>query len=263
MCAAARHNFTRPVPPPLRLSPQLAAPPAAPLSGRLTRLRVPSQAPPEGPASADVEALDGETNALWAQLQHALATKRELQRKIASAENAAKLWEKHRESVQQLASSHQSSGAGVTEALEGAQQLSSTMQQGWHLLRTAEAASGPAAPGEQPPADAATAPTGPRGLQQRFQQRRGEFETVRPPHAPHAAPCSLLIPLAPLSPLVRWACPIWRLCPTCSARHEVTARELCVLTLSVLGRASRDVEAVLEEATRQAATCMVTRSGTR
>ena len=209
---------------------------------------MPPQAPPEGPASAEVEALDAETDALWAQLQNALATKRELQRKVASAENAAALWEKHRESVQRLASSHDSNGAGVTDALEGAEQLTSTMRQGWHLLRTAEAASGPA-PGDEQLAETTTAPTGPRGLQQRFQQRRGEIETVRPPNAltrrlAHLTPLALstLAPTAVCHSRFRWACPIWRLYRTCSARHESTALVTCGRMLDSEGCRGRVLE---------------------
>lgn len=130
--------------------------------------------PPEGPERAEAEALDSDTEALWGQLQQALATKRELQRKLATAENVARLWERHRGAVQALASSHGPGGAAA--AIDGAQQLTSTLQQGWHLLRTAEGAG--AAAGAA--GDDATA-TGPRGLQQRFTQRRAEINTVSVP----------------------------------------------------------------------------------
>lgn len=129
-----------------------------------------AQAPPRPPDAAESASLDAETNALWAELQRALATKRELQRKLASAENVAKLWASHRESVQQLAAAHSENGIG--RALDSAQQLNGTLQQGWQILRTAEAVAS---------LDAPTAPTGPRGLHQRFSQRRTEINTVSVP----------------------------------------------------------------------------------
>lgn len=132
----------------------------------------PAQAPPEGPDASEAASIDAETEALWAQLQQALATKRELQRKLATAENVAKLWATHRESVQQLANAHATSG--IVNALDNAQQLNGTLQQGWQLLRSAEATTGEAN-------DASTQPTGPRGLHQRFSQRRAEINTVSMP----------------------------------------------------------------------------------
>ena len=107
------------------------------------------------------------------------ATKRELKRKLAAAENVAALWEAHRESVQQLALSQE--GGGAVAALDGTQRLNETLQQGWQLLKTTNdgaAAGVTGSSGEVPPT---TQAPGPRGLQQRFAQRRGEIATVSVP----------------------------------------------------------------------------------
>lgn len=119
-------------------------------------------------APADEAALDGEIAALMTRLQSALATKRELQRKVSTAANAQAVWEQHRESVTELARSHESDK--LESALQGTRQLTETLQQGWQMLRSAEAGA----------ARAEGAP-GPRGLQQRFAQRRGQIETVGVP----------------------------------------------------------------------------------
>ena len=60
--------------------------------------------------------------------------------------------------------------------LDNAQQLNTTLQKGWQLLRTAEAES---ADGDMGDVDGQ--PTGPRGLHQRFSQRRTEINTVSVP----------------------------------------------------------------------------------
>ena len=54
----------------------------------------------------DDPGMDADMDGLWTQLQQALATRRALQRQIAAAQRTTTLWEAHRESVQQLASSH-------------------------------------------------------------------------------------------------------------------------------------------------------------
>lgn len=132
---------------------------------------------PTAPNGDEAMGLDAETDALWAQLQQALAMKRALKQKIAHAENAKGLWERHCESVRQLAASQQASS--TADALQGAQQLTSTLEQGWQRLRAAEGATAPASM-EEDGADAAAAP-GPRGLQQRFAQRRMQISTVSVP----------------------------------------------------------------------------------
>lgn len=115
-----------------------------------------------------MRALDSEADAQYERLQRALATKRELQRKLAAAQSLAALWAAHRDSVAQLAAAQQASG--VQSALDGSQQLTSTLRQGWQILEATDGASAAAVP-----------PTaaGPRGLQQRFLQRRAEISTVR------------------------------------------------------------------------------------
>ena len=130
-------------------------------------------APPEATATEEDARLEAEADGLWAQLQQALATKRTLERKLAAAQQTTALWESHRESVQQLAASHEA--GGVENALNGAQQLSATLQGGWQLLESADGARGPAR------AAAAAATTGPRGLQQRYSQRRAQISTVGVP----------------------------------------------------------------------------------
>ena len=55
--------------------------------------------------------LDEEIDGLWAQLQQALATRRELQRKVVSAQKATQLWEANRQAVHQLAEAYQPDGA--------------------------------------------------------------------------------------------------------------------------------------------------------
>ena len=123
-------------------------------------------APPDAPAGNEDALLDAETEALWARLQQALATKRELQKKVTYAQNVKAVWESHRAGVQRLAASQQDDAA--ERAIQGATQLKSTLQQGWSILRGVEGGS-----------DAAPAPSqGPRGLQQRFAQRRAQIETV-------------------------------------------------------------------------------------
>jgi phage shock protein A len=122
-------------------------------------------------AAEEAQSLEAESAALWAQLQTALATKRELKRKVAAAENVTALWEAHRDSVQQLAAAQQANGA--VAALDGTQRLRSTLQQGWTLLGTVDGAAGAT--------DAAATARGPRGLQQRFAQRRFDISTVSVP----------------------------------------------------------------------------------
>jgi len=70
--------------------------------------------------------------------------------------------------VQELAAAQKASG--VIAALEGTQQLTSSIQQGWQMLKADGGAT----------ADAPTA-HGPRGFQQRFTQRRAEISTVSVP----------------------------------------------------------------------------------
>ena len=165
--------YTRlPIPSPPTRPPAHTHAPSAPRVQAPPPLRR-VQAPPQAPDAVETANLEAETNALWAELQRALATKRELQRKLASAENVAKLWASHRESVQQLAAAHSASGLGHT--LDSAQQLNGTLQQGWQILRTAEAV------GDVETACSGLAPTGPRGLHQRFSKRRTEINTVSVP----------------------------------------------------------------------------------
>lgn len=163
----------------------------------------PVQAPLDEASAAidEATALDDDVDALWVQVQQALSTKRELQRKLAGAENMAKLWEAHRESVQQLAASQRGNGsrrpfplrpllaslatshaflishhtlrvcrvrrAGAATALEATQHLTGTLRRGWQLLES-ERANGAGT----------DTTTGPRGLQQRFSQRRTQISTV-------------------------------------------------------------------------------------
>ena len=130
-------------------------------------------APGAAPAADEAERLDAETAALEERVQKALSTKRELKRKLAAAQNVSALWAAHRTGVQQLASSQQAEGA--VSALEGTQRLNGTLKQGWQLLKSADAAADDtsAAPSTEAP--------GPRGLQQRFTQRRAEISTVSVP----------------------------------------------------------------------------------
>lgn len=130
------------------------------------RAVVGAQAPPEATAAEEDARLDADMESLWTRLQQTLATRRALQRQIAAAQRTTALWETHRESVQQLASSHES--AGVEAALQGVQQLSNTLQDGWQLLRSSEAGMPPELP----------ATTGVRGLQQRYSHRRAQISTV-------------------------------------------------------------------------------------
>lgn len=131
------------------------------------------QLEPPGVASAAEEAaqLDVECAQLEAQLAQAVATKREVKRKVAAAENLVNMWEVHRVSVQQLAAAQRANGA--LAALEGTQQLNVSIQQGFQMLKTADA------DGAATTADATA--HGPRGLQQRFTQRRAEISTVSVP----------------------------------------------------------------------------------
>ena len=151
-------------------------------AARTSVFTVPADVQFEAPTSASAAAaeaagLDSETAALWARLQQALATKRELKRKLTAAENVSALWAAHRASVQQLAASQEANGAAA--ALDGADQLSGALANGWQLLNKSGAAAGQ----ENPAASAASeaAGPGPRGLQQRFTQRRAEINTVSVP----------------------------------------------------------------------------------
>ena len=117
--------------------------------------------------------IDSEVDALWTQLQQALATKRELARQVAAAQDLKSVWAAHQEGVQQLAASQEADG--VENALQGVQQLNSTLRRGWQLLRSSE--------GDE--AGAAGAGLGPRGLQERFSQRRSQIETVSVPDLQH------------------------------------------------------------------------------
>lgn len=132
-------------------------------------------APPEQPEEAGE--LEAEIDGLWTQLQHALATKRELGRKVAAAQQSAALWEAHKGNVQQLAGSH--AQAGLEEALQGTQRLTQTLEQGWALLRNGEEGGAAA----EPRAACGGGAPGPRGLQQRaaLSQRRGQIGTVSLP----------------------------------------------------------------------------------
>ena len=121
-------------------------------------------APPEAMATEEDTQLDAEREQLWVQLQQALVTKRELQRKLSAAQATTTLWEEHRETVKQLAASHQSNN--IENALNGVQQLNSTLQDGWTLVRPSAGAA------------ASAHAHGPRGLQQRFTHRRARIGTV-------------------------------------------------------------------------------------
>ena len=129
------------------------------------------EAPGAAPAADEVERLDAETVALEERVQQALSTKREIKRKLAAAQNVSALWAAHRTSVQQLAAAQQAEGA--VSALEGTQRLNGTLKQGWQLLKSADATADDTS--------AAPAAPGPRGLQQRFTQRRAEISTVSVP----------------------------------------------------------------------------------
>jgi hypothetical protein len=74
------------------------------------RVECSRQAPPPATAAGEDEQLNAELDTLSNQLQRALATKRELKRKLATAEQMTALWEANRENVQQLAASQQSNG---------------------------------------------------------------------------------------------------------------------------------------------------------
>ena len=119
--------------------------------------------------------IDSEVDALWTQLQQALATKRELARKVAAAQDLKSVWAAHQEGVQQLAASQ--GAGGMEKALLGIQEVYSTLQRGWQLLRQSEAAE--AAGG------ARGAGNGPRGLEERFAQRRAQTDTVGVPDLQH------------------------------------------------------------------------------
>ena len=123
--------------------------------------------PPQAIAAEEDAQLDAETEALWLQLQQALATKRELTRTLTAAETTLELWTTHRDSVMQLAASQQSSQ--VDSTLRGVQQLTNTLQDGWQMLRSSEAGGG----------RAGTVP-GPRGALQRYSQRRAQITTTSP-----------------------------------------------------------------------------------
>jgi exonuclease VII large subunit len=97
-------------------------------------------ASPQPMVTEEESQLDAETEALWAQLQRSLATKRELQRKLTAAQRTTELWAAHRESVHKLAASQQASN--VQGTLQGLQRLSDTLQDGWHLLRSSDGVGG-------------------------------------------------------------------------------------------------------------------------
>lgn len=127
-------------------------------------------APPGATMTEEETQLDAETEALWTQLQQALATKRELQRKLTAAHATTSLWATHRESVQQLAESQKASN--VENTLQGVQQLGRTLHEGWQLLRSSEGADG----GRRGPMV-----PGPRGALQRYSQRRTQISTAGVP----------------------------------------------------------------------------------
>lgn len=134
-----------------------------------------AQAPP-APTGVQAGSLDAEVDTLWAQLQQALATKRVLRKKLTYAENMQAVWGRHRERVNELAFLQHASSAEV--ALHGAQKLASTLRRGWQSLRMARRGdSGEGDSGSNLP----TSVSGPRGLQQRFMQRRAQISTVSVP----------------------------------------------------------------------------------
>ena len=125
-------------------------------------------ASPQPMVTEEESQLDAETEALWAQLQRSLSTKRELQRKLTAAQRTTELWAAHRESVHKLAASQQASN--VQGTLQGLQRLSDTLQDGWHLLRSSDGVGG----------DSGSLVPGPRGAAQRYAQRRGQISTAEP-----------------------------------------------------------------------------------
>ncbi|KAL1515993.1 hypothetical protein AB1Y20_002606 [Prymnesium parvum] len=119
--------------------------------------------------------LDAELEELWARLQQSLATRRELQLKLASAEKATQLWEANRPAVQKLAESY--TADGVQSVMEDAARLSEAQQQSWKLLRGLDMGSDMLSYGENAPNDC---PVTPRAvaLQRRFAHRKAQTATI-------------------------------------------------------------------------------------
>ena len=115
--------------------------------------------------------LDKDIEGLWVRFQQALAMRRELQRKVVSAQKATQLWEANRQAVHQLAETYEPDG--VRSIMQDAEQLTRTQQQSWMLLRGLDVSS--CAEEHYP-----EGPAQPRALalQQRFTHRRMNTSTV-------------------------------------------------------------------------------------
>ena len=104
--------------------------------------RVPAeltQAPVEG---VDESAVDEQLEGLWAQLRQELATKAELQQRVAAAGREVQRWEAHRHVVEELCSARRSEA--LERVLHEARQLDAELRRGREQLQGSGSADGSA-----------------------------------------------------------------------------------------------------------------------
>ena len=116
-------------------------------------------------AAADESGIDAELEGLWAQLRHELATKSELQQRVATASREVQRWEAHRTGVESLCTESRSEAVG--RLLRDGRQLDGELRRGREQLQAG-------AGGQEAPC-----------LQHALSERRIQISTVR--HAPRAA----------------------------------------------------------------------------
>ena len=162
-------------------------------------------------AAADESGIDAELEGLWTQLRQELATKSELQQRVATASREVQRWEAHRTGVESLCTESRSEAVG--RLLRDGRQLDGELRRGREQLQAG-------AGGQEAPC-----------LQHALSERRIQISTVR--HAPRAASppprraractaqwgtersrCSL-----PPLVLRRAACKTCRCCRRCCARE--------------------------------------------
>lgn len=167
-------------------------------------------------AAADESGIDAELEGLWTQLRQELATKSELQQRVATASREVQRWEAHRTGVESLCTESRSEAVG--RLLRDGRQLDGELRRGREQLQAG-------AGGQEAPC-----------LQHALSERRIQISTVR--HAPRAASppprrargtaqwgtersrCSL-----PPLVLRRAACKTCRCCRRCCAREGEGASE--------------------------------------
>ena len=104
--------------------------------------RVPAEltkAPVDG---ADQSGIDAELEELWAQLRQELATKSELQQRVAVASRETQRWEAHKQAVDDLCTTRRSDALG--RVLHEARQLDEELRRGREQLHGSGSAEGPA-----------------------------------------------------------------------------------------------------------------------